>query len=233
MAKKITRAALVEAADYMGLKKTVKGKPINNESLLTLVMESMEDHADEDGRYDNEILAEIAAAQDAEEDIVVTGDDPTTPKKVGKKAAAVVEDEEDEEEAPAKKTKAKKEKKPVEAEEEDEEDEEEAPAKKKAKKAKPAEKAEKKPAKEKKEPANVDQWNSREGSSAFMINQVLFANKKKGVTLDQIFDEVTAQDDSISRERINGHLRRLWKTSGLIERDAKDRYRIVVASANS
>lgn len=229
MAKKIARAALVEAADYMGVKKTVKGKPISNEALLEVVVSNMEDHADEDGRYDNETLAEIAAAQDAEEEIVVTGDDPTVPKKVGKKAAVVEDDVDDEEEeAPVKRT--RKAKKPVAVEEE----EEEVPAKKSKKaKAEKVEKAEKKPAKEKKEPANVDQWNSREGSSAFLINKVLFANKKKGVTLDQIFDEVTAQDDSISRERINGHLRRLWKTSGLIERDAKDRYRVVVASANS
>lgn len=233
--KKIARKDLKAAADEMGLKTTVKGKPVSNEKLLEIVKAGMEDHQDDDGKYEIEVLADIAAAEDAGKEIVVVGDDPSIPKKIGKKEAAVKEeedddatDDEDEEvEVPAKKAK-KKASKPV---AEEEEEEEEVPVKKAKKKKSsdedaPAKKA-KKPAAEKKEKAPTDAWGSREGSSAFRINKVLFSHKKKGITMQDIHAIVSEEDDTITKDRINAHLRRLWKTSNLIERDAKDRYRPV------
>lgn len=256
-AVKIQRSALREAGDEMEIKMTKKGRPISNEALLALIEENMDDHADEDGRFENEVLAEIANARDTGRDIEVVGEDPSEPKKPaakgkgkGKKAEPVEEvevdedDEDDEEaedeeeEAPPAKAKGKAKKAaapakakgkakkptPVEEDEDDEEDEEEAPAKGKGK----SKKATKKPAKAEKEAkpkANTDKWGSREGSSAFRINQVLF-RAKKGLTSAQIHEKVSADDDSISKDRVNAHLRRLHIVSELLERDEKGRYTV-------
>jgi len=239
MSKKISRKDLKAAADEMGLKTTVKGKPISNEALLALVEENMEDHED-DGKYEIEVLADIAAARDAEKDIEVSGDDPTVPKKSSKpekpaakaekpakgKKPAKEEDEDDEEEEeedekPTKSKKSGKKAKPA----DDEDDEDEAPKKS----SKKSGKKDKNPAKkaEKAEKANTDRWGSREGSSAYLINSVLFKAGKNGLTAAQIHEAVVEVDDSITKDRVNAHLRRLHLVSSLIDRDAKDRYKVV------
>lgn len=240
---KITRTELEDVAKEMGLKTTAKGKPLSDEALLDQIQENMEEFADDDGKFENETLAKLASA--AEDEIPVSivaaksekkksapAPEPPTKKK-SKKPEPEDEDEEDneeeeeeEEEVPAKKKSkkpeppTKKKSKKPEPEEEDE-DEDEAPKKK-------AKKSDKKPEKkEKKEAANTDKFGSREGSSAYLINQVLFKNAKKGVTAAQIHEVVSAQDESITKDRVNAHLRRLHMVSGLLERDAKDRYTVV------
>jgi outer membrane biosynthesis protein TonB len=245
---KVTRAELETVAKEMGLKTTAKGKPLSDEALLEQIQDSMDEHSDDEGKFENVTLAKLASAAEDEVPVQVVADKKKSkeepPAKSKKKAKPVVEDEdeddedEDEEEAPAPKKKASKSKeeppakskkkaKPVEEDEDDEDDDDEAPAKskKKAKADKPKKKA--KEAAEPKEKAETDRFGSRKGSSAYLINQVLFKNSKKGVTAAQIHEVVATQDESITKDRVNAHLRRLHLVSGLLERDAKDRYTVV------
>ena len=223
---KVTREALKAVADDMGLKTTKKGKPMSNEDLLALVQESMDEHSDEDGKFEDETLAELAAAEEDDREIVITGDDPSVPKKTTKPAKT---------EKPAKKSK-----KPVVEEEEDDEEEEEEeeedekPAKgkgKKSAKAKAPAKDKKKatkPVKEAKEKTPKDRFGGMSGSGASVINKVLFKieGKKKGLTLAQICEAVNELRDDISKDRVTAHLRRLHLVSNLIERDEKGRYTV-------
>lgn len=205
MAKKITRKSLLEAAEEMELKVTVKGKPISNEALLKLVQKNMEEFSDEDGRYENETLADIAAAMDTKKEIVVTGDDPTNKKMPAKP------------EKPKGKGKSKS--------DDDDDDDDEKPKGKGKAKGKDKKKSSKKDDGEKKEKANTDRWGSREGSSAYAINRVLDGtSKKNAMTIAEIHAAVAEERDDVSRERVTAHLRRLHLVSELIERDDKERY---------
>jgi outer membrane biosynthesis protein TonB len=213
---KVKRELILAALDEADIATSKKGKPLSNEALGKLFLDSMDDLLDEEGNTDNTVVASVSAALDEDEDleIVVVGDDPTVPKKVPAKA---------DKKADKKKAKAKPAKE--EDEDEDEEEEEEKPAKKKGK-SKPAkneddeEKPAKKKAEKKKKSSDRDRWNSNPESSAGRINAVFFGSKKP-LTIQAVHEALN--DEEVTRQRVRDHIRRLH-TDGYLLKDEKDRY---------
>lgn len=228
---KLKRSTVIELLDAADIKTSKKGKPLSNAALLEILKDNVDSMMEADG--ENAALAAISTAFDNEDEVEITGDDPTVPKKAkkpepkpakGKGKPAKEEESEDEEESDD-----------DDSEDDDsEEDEEEAkPAKgkksekksdKKADKGK-GEKSAKSEKKSKKKESVRDVWNSNPDSSAGKINAVLMAkeNKKKGLTIDEILEQLGDKD--ITRSRVRDHLRRIHLVDGFVEKDAKDRYK--------
>lgn len=215
---KIERKKIVALMEKHEIPVSKKGKPLSNEKLLAELQEGIDSMSDDEGNFEDELAAVLSTAFDEEEEIEITGEDPTVPRKGEKPAKA---GKAAKEEAPAK---GKGKKKPVVEEESDDDDEEEE-AEEKPKKGKDKSKDKKKADKPKKEKkASVrDAWNSNPDSSAGHINAVFFANKKKPMTIDDVYTAL--DDENVSRQRVRDHIRRLHSDEILLK-DGKDRYSI-------
>lgn len=212
---KITRQQLLDICKEHDIKTSSKGKPVSNKALLKIVQDNIDDMM-EDGKTDNAVVAALSTAFDEEEDVEVTGEDPTVPKKSDKKGKGKAEEKTDKKKSDKK---ADKKSKKASAENDDSDDDsDDEDDDKKSKKSKKDKKKEKKKAS-----AERDKFNSNPNSSAGQINAVLFTVKGKGITLDEIMEQLN--DESISRTRVRDHLRRLH-TDGLISIDEKGRHKV-------